>query len=35
MEERRDSKRALEGKPGGRRREGSLVKDGLIMLKMI
>jgi hypothetical protein len=34
MEEQRDPKKALEGKPG-EEREGSNVQGGLIMFKMI
>jgi hypothetical protein len=35
MEEQRDPKMALEGKPGEGGREGSHVQGGLIMLNMI
>jgi hypothetical protein len=35
MEEQRDPKKVLEGKPGEQRRDGSHVQGGLMMLKMI
>jgi hypothetical protein len=35
MEEQRDPKKGLEGKPGEEGREGSYVQGGLIMLKKI
>jgi hypothetical protein len=35
MEEQRDSKKALEGKPGEEGRERDHIQGGLIILKMI